>query len=155
MDQTDILIIGIGNIFRGDDAVGLAAAGLLREMQFPGVRVLEVDGDMTRLLDEWQGAEKVLVIDAVTSKSPAGAIFRFDAHEQPLPQKMFATCCSCHAFGVAQQIEIARSLHQLPSCLIVYGVEGQDFTLGAKLSPEVQEVLPRLLEQIQRELGLS
>jgi hydrogenase maturation protease len=56
---------------------------------------------------------------------------------------------------VAQQIEIARSLNQLPRCLIVYGIEGKDFTLGSKLSPEVQQALPRLMEQIQKELGLS
>lgn len=150
--MVDVLIVGIGNIFRGDDAVGLAAAGLLREMQLPGVKILELDGDMTRLLDEWQGVQKVVVIDAVTSKSPAGAIFRFDAHERPLPQKMFATCCSCHAFGVAQQVEIARSLNQLPPCLIVYGIEGKDFTLGSKLSPEVRQALPRLVAEIQQDL---
>lgn len=155
MNENTVLIIGIGNIFRGDDRVGLTAAVLLREMELPGVKVLEIDGDMTGLLDEWQGAKKVIVIDAVTSKSPAGTIFRFDALEKPLPQKMFATCCSCHAFGVAQQIEIARSLNQLPPCLIVFGIEGQDFTLGAGLSAEVQQALPRLLEQVRQELGLS
>lgn len=148
----DILIIGIGNIFRGDDFAGLAAARLLREMQLPGIKILELDGDMTGLLDAWQEAAKVIVIDAVTSKSPAGTIFRFAAHEQPLPQKMFATCCSCHAFGVAQQIEMARSLKQLPPCLIVFGIEGKDFTLGSKLSPEVEEALPRLVEQVRQDL---
>ena len=149
----DILIIGIGNIFRGDDLAGLAAARLFKEMQLPGVKVLELDGDMTGLLEEWQGAQKVIVIDAVTSKAAPGTIFRFDAQEKPLPAKMFATCCSCHAFGVAQQIEIARSLNQLPPCLSVYGIEGKDFTLGAKLSPEVEEALPRVVEQIRQELA--
>src|SRR4030042_192627 len=99
MNPADILIIGIGNIFRGDDAVGLAAAHRFREMQLPGITILELDGDMTGLIEGWQGAQKVIVIDAVTSKSEAGTIFRFAAHEKPVPQKMFATCCSCHAFG--------------------------------------------------------
>lgn len=155
MTPSDILIVGIGNIFRGDDAVGLAAARLFREMQLPGLEILELDGGLTGLLEGWQGVAKVIIFDAVTSKAPAGTIFRFAAHEGPLPQKMFATCCSCHAFGVAQQIEIARSLKQLPSCLIVYGIEGKDFTLGSKLSEEVQQALPRLVEQVRQELGLS
>jgi hydrogenase maturation protease len=145
------LIMGIGNIFRGDDAAGPAAARLLREMELPDVQVLEIDGDLTGLLEGWQGAPKVIVIDAVTSKAEAGAIFRFAAHEQPLPQKIFAPC-SCHAFGVAQQIEIARSLNQLPPCLIVFGIEGKDFTPGSSLSPEIQEALPRLVEQVRQEL---
>ncbi|MBI4642632.1 MAG: hydrogenase maturation protease [Deltaproteobacteria bacterium] len=153
--MADILIIGIGNIFRGDDAVGLAAARMLREMQLPGVKVLELDGDLTALAEGWQGAQMVVVIDAVTSKSAAGAIFRFVAHEEPLPQKMFATCCSCHAFGVAQQIEIARSLNQLPPCLIVYGIEGKDFTLGSALSPEVARAAQAVVRQIIVDLGLG
>lgn len=153
MDLDNILVVGIGNIFRGDDALGLAAARLVGELELPGVEILELDGDLTGLLEGWQGAHKVIVIDAVTSKAPAGAIFRFAAHEEPLPQKMFATCCSCHAFGVAQQIEIARSLKQLPPCLIIFGIEGKDFTLGSRLSPEVQQALPRLVEQIRQELG--
>ena len=151
----DILIIGVGNIFRGDDAMGLAAARRLREMQLPGVKVLELDGDISALADGWQGAQKVVVIDAVASKSDAGKIFRFAAHAEPLPRWLFATCCSCHTFGLAEQIEIARSLQQLPPSLIVYGIEGKDFMLGSGLSPEVQQALPRVVELIRQELGLS
>jgi hydrogenase maturation protease len=154
MSPNDILIIGIGNLFRGDDAAGLAAAGLFREMQVPGIKVLELEGDLTGLLEDWQGAKKVAVIDAVASGSPPGAIFRFAAHEEPLPRQMFAAASS-HAFGVAQQIEVARSLGQLPPCLLVYGIEGKDFTPGAGLSPEVREALPRLVAQVRQELGLT
>jgi hydrogenase maturation protease len=155
VNQDDILIIGIGNIFRGDDAAGLTAARRLREMQLPGVEVLELDGDISALAEGWQGAQRVVVIDAVASKSEAGRIFRFAAHADPLPRKLFATCCSCHAFGLAEQLEIARSLQQLPPSLIVYGIEGKDFMLGSGLSPEVQEALPRLVAQIRQDLGLS
>ena len=152
--MTEILIIGIGNPFRGDDAAGLVAAALLREMQAPGVKVLELEGDLTGLMDGWQGAQKVAVIDAVASASPPGAVFRFAAHEEPLPRQMFAASSS-HAFGVAEQIEVARSLGQLPPYLMVYGIEGKDFTPGADLSPEVREALPRLAEQVRRDLGLD
>jgi hydrogenase maturation protease len=155
MNQADILIIGVGNIFRGDDLAGLAAAHLLREMQLPGVKVLELDGDISALAEGWQGAQRVVVIDAVASKSDPGKIFRFAAHTEPLPRRLFATCCSCHTFGLAEQIEIARSLQQLPPSLIVYGLEGKDFMLGSGLSPEVQQALPRLVEQIRQDLGFS
>jgi hydrogenase maturation protease len=155
MNQNDILIIGVGNIFRGDDLAGLAAARRLREMQLPGVKVLELDGDISTLAEGWQGAQKVVVIDAVASQSDPGKIFRFEAHVEPLPRRLFATCCSCHAFGLAEQIEIARSLQQLPPSLIVYGIEGKDFMLGSGLSPEVQQALPRLVAQILGELGFS
>jgi hydrogenase maturation protease len=155
MNQDDVLIIGIGNIFRGDDLAGLAAARLLKDLQLPGVRVLEIDGDISILAETWEGAPRVVLIDAVASQSAAGKIFRFEAHGEPLPRKLFASCCSCHAFGLAEQVEIARSLQQLPPSLIVYGIEGKDFMLGSGLSPEVQEALPRLVARIQQDLGLA
>ncbi len=150
MDQ--VVVIGIGNIFRGDDAVGLAVARRLRDLGLIGVQVQEIDGDITGLADGWQGARKVIVIDAATSRSPGGTIFRFEAHTEPLPRKLFATCCSCHAFGLAQQIEVARALNQLPPCLIVYGIEGTDFTLGSRLSSGVEAAVPEVVRRVLKEI---
>ncbi len=151
MAQT--IVIGIGNIFRGDDAVGLVAARRLRELPLKEVQVLELDGDITTIAESWQGAAKVIVVDAATSRGVAGAIYRFEAHAEPLPRKLFATCCSCHAFGLAQQIEMARTLRQLPPCLIVYGIEGRDFTLGAPLSPEVAAAVPEVIRRVLGEIA--
>jgi hydrogenase maturation protease len=147
------MVIGIGNIFRGDDAAGLEAARRLRDLQLPGVQILELDGDITTLGESWQGAAKVIVVDAATSRSEAGTIYRFTAHAEPLPRKLFATCCSCHAFGLAQQIEVARAVGQLPPCLIVYGIEGKDFTLGATLSPEVAAAVPEVIRRVLEEIA--
>jgi hydrogenase maturation protease len=149
------MIIGIGNIFRGDDAVGLVAARRLREMQLPAVQILELDGDITTIAESWQGIPKVIVMDAATSRGVAGTIYRFEAHREALPRKLFATCCSCHAFGLAQQIEIARELQQLPPSLIVFGIEGQDFTLGSGLSPEVAAAVPEVMRRVLEELGFD
>jgi hydrogenase maturation protease len=49
------IVIGIGNIFRGDDAVGLVAARRLRELPLKEVQVLELDGDLTNIAESWQG----------------------------------------------------------------------------------------------------
>jgi hydrogenase maturation protease len=153
MHQT--LVIGIGNIFRGDDAAGLIAARRLRELELPGVEVLERDGDVANLEANWQGAARVIVVDAVAATGQGGTIHRFEAHSAPLPRKLFATCCSCHAFGLAQQIEVARALGQLPPRLIVYGIEGRDFTLGSRLSPEVAAALPEVVRLLAAEINAA
>jgi hydrogenase maturation protease len=150
VDQT--IVIGIGNIFRGDDAVGLVAAQRLRDLKLPGVQILELDGDITTMSESWQGASRVIVIDAATSRSEAGTIHRFAAHAEPLPRKVFATCISCHAVGLARQIELARALKQLPPSLLVYGIEGQDFSLGAKLSPAVAAAVPEVIRLVLKEI---
>ena len=56
---------------------------------------------------------------------------------QPLPAHFAHT--STHAFGVAEAIELARALRQLPSSLVVYGVEGTTFEPGMCLSTAVAE----------------
>lgn len=146
-----LLIIGLGNDYRGDDGLGLAAVRRLREMNLPGISVLEAEADAGGLLELWQGADTVILLDAVSSRARPGAVFRFEAHLEPLPQKIFASC-STHALGLAEAIELARALGRLPPRLIVYGIVGQNFAAGSGLSPEarpgVEEAVSRVLRQL-------
>jgi hydrogenase maturation protease len=59
---------------------------------------------------------------------------------------------STHAFGVAEAIELARVLHQLPPVLVIYGVEGATFELGADLSEQVAAAVPQVVAQVRQEL---
>ncbi len=59
---------------------------------------------------------------------------------------------SSHAFGVADAIEMARELHQLPPVTILYGIEGEAFDPGVGLSDSVLKSLPRLLAMIEQDL---
>ena len=143
------LIIGIGNEYRGDDAVGLIVARLLKGCLADSVKVLEQSGDGAALMEAWRGAETVIIIDAVASGGAPGAIHRFDANTRPIPKSAFH--CSTHAFGVAEAIGLSRALGELPRSLIVYGIEGKNFAAGVGLSPEVEgavgEVVRRALTE--------
>jgi hydrogenase maturation protease len=131
------LIIGIGNEYRGDDAVGLIVARRLRGRLSDSVKVLEQTGDGAALMEAWRCAETVIVIDAVASGAAPGAIHRFDANTRPIPKNAFR--CSTHAFGVAEAIELSRALGEFPRSLVVYGIEGKNFAAGVGLSPEVEK----------------
>lgn len=144
------LVIGVGNNYRRDDAVGVAIARALREKNLRHVQVLEQSGEGTALLEAWRGAGRVILIDAVRSGAAPGTIFRFEAHRQSIPTKFFHS--STHDFGVAEAIELARTLGQLPKSLIVYGIEGKDFSLGEGLSPEVAHAASQVLDKILNEL---
>ena len=86
--------------WRGDDAAGLEVA-----RRAGGV---EHEGDATRLLDAWAGADDVVVVDAAASGAPPGTLRWFDASAAPLPAAQLRS--STHAFGVADAIELARAL---------------------------------------------
>ncbi|MDZ7364038.1 MAG: hydrogenase maturation protease [candidate division KSB1 bacterium] len=143
------LVIGLGNEYRRDDAAGLIVARRLRERVPNEINIIEQSGEGAVLMEAWKKARRVIIIDAVHSGAAPGSIFRFEAHAQPLPTKFFHY--STHAFSVAEAIELARALKQLPSCLIVYGIEGKNFAAGVGLSAEVEKSTREVVERIRQE----
>lgn len=148
---SNTLVIGVGNEYRHDDAVGLVVARRLREKNLQNVIVLEMSGTGAELIEAWRGAEKVILIDAAHSGAEPGKVFRFEAHHQSIPTEFFHY--STHALSVAEAIELARTLGQLPPHIIVYGIEGKDFTMGTGLSPEVEQAALTVLSRIYAELS--
>jgi hydrogenase maturation protease len=122
------VVIGVGNAARGDDAAGLIAARRLGG--------LEHEGDPVALLDMWRDADVAVVIDAVSSGAEPGTVHRFDATSAPLPARLRGSTSS-HALGLAEAIELGRTLGRLPGRLIVYGIEGERFEAGTELTPAV------------------
>lgn len=145
-----IRVIGVGNGMRGDDAVGLIVARRMQKEPMPHVTVLEASGDGTSLLQDWQDAHMVILIDAVHADALPGTVYRLEPLRQPLPRQLFS--CSTHAFGVAEAIALARALQQLPAHLVVYGITGKTFRLGDGLSVEVAQAVPRVVACVQDEI---
>jgi hydrogenase maturation protease len=147
---SQILVIGVGNEFRADDGVGLVVARKLRESQIPDAFIIESSGDGAALIEIWRAARTVILIDAAFSGAMPGTIRRFDAVSEPLPIGL--TFHSTHAFGVGEAIGLARALQQLPTSLIVYAIEGKQFSAGIDLSPEVAAAAQKVVEQVSLEL---
>lgn len=145
------LVIGLGNDYRGDDGVGLYVARKLQDLNLPQTLILESTGDAADLLDLWKPGTPAILVDAVFSWSEPGTIFRFEAHSEPLPPKFLASSSS-HAWGLAEAIELARALKQLPPRLIVYGIEGQSFEVGLGLSRLVKRAAREVVTQVERDL---
>lgn len=150
MNPNPLLVIGVGNEYRKDDGAGLLAARNLKPRVGGDVSVLEQSGEAAALMESFSGADRVILIDAVQSGKAPGTVHCFEAGDAPLPAKLFR--CSTHAFGVAESVELARALHQLPGQVTLYGIEGKDFASGVGLSPEVDRAVQKLCEQLTREL---
>jgi len=144
------LIIGVGNEFRGDDAAGLAVSRRIAALKLPHIQVIELNGEGADLIEAWQGVESVYLIDAVSAQGLVGSVYLFDAQKQPLPVQYFGI--SSHAFGVAEAIEISRSLGQLPPKFVVYGIGCRNFDPGSNLSPEVRQAVENVIRQLLQEI---
>lgn len=134
--SSGVAIIALGNRFRGDDGVGPDIADRLRAAM-PGVAIVEGIEDSMAIVNAWSGKALALVVDAAASGAPPGTLHRRDLGAAPLPKELGR--CSSHGLGLAEAIELARVLDQLPERLVIYAVEAASFEPGAPLSPEVAE----------------
>jgi hydrogenase maturation protease len=132
-------VIGLGNEWRSDDGAGLEVA------RRTGGRQLA--GEPVALVEALAGAREVTIVDAVRSGAPPGTVHEFEAGAVPLPVRLFGAS-STHALGLAEALELARSLGRLPARVRVLGIEGARFDYGRGLSPEVEEAVERCTRSI-------
>jgi len=147
-NEKSILVIGVGNEFRGDDGAGLVAVRELRRHFGDGISVLEESGDGLALLDAWQGADTVVLIDAMQSGARPGTIQCWDANRDAIPRGCLAG--TSHAFGVTEAIEVGKSQKCLPAQLVIYGIEGENFAFDIGLSPAVEAAVMRLTNELAK-----
>ena len=139
------IVIGVGNDLRGDDAAGWET--VRRLVPSPSLVLHEHGGDAPGLISLWGPADDVVVVDAIVSSDPSGTIVEIDALAAPLPADMI--WATSHAAGVAEGIELARVLGQLPKSLVLIGISAKDFELGAPMTEEVE----RAVEEVVRRLS--
>jgi len=147
------LVLGIGNADRGDDAVGLAVARRLRPMVPDWIAVQEHGGDGAALLDAWRGFGCVVLVDALRSGITAGDIVWLDARAAPLAARLGGN--STHLLGLAQAVELARALGQLPERIAVLGIECQDFAWHAPMSAAVAAAVDSAVALLLAELHIA
>lgn len=146
-----VLVIGVGNRLRGDDAASWGVVRRLHERGLPiGIEVSEHPCEPNDLIEAWQGRDAVVLVDTMRSGEPPGTIRRFDATSEPLPARLRGSV-STHGFGLHEAIELGRALHRLPRRVIVFAVEGRHFEAGAMPSGEVEAAVAPLARAVLRE----
>jgi hydrogenase maturation protease len=134
-----VVVIGIGNRHRGDDAAGLMVTDRLRVAPPTGA-------DLAAL---WGGRTMAILVDAVAAEGEAGRVLRLEGSD-PLPRE--PSTCSTHGLGVVEAIELARVLGTLPSRLVLFGITGRDFAQGAPVSAAVEAALAEAEHAVRTEL---
>ncbi len=141
-------VIGVGNRDRGDDGAGPEVARRLAARRLPDTHVMELDGRPGALFDAIASGRRVIVVDAMSSGAPPGTVTRFDAIAAPLPA-VFGTL-STHGFGVAEAVELARTLGRMPESLEVIGIEGASWEFGVAMTPAVERAVARVARELRR-----
>jgi hydrogenase maturation protease len=164
------VVIGVGNDFRRDDGAGPAVVDLLAALgdAIPsGTRLAVCDGEPTRMIELWEGAELAIVIDAAAGDPESGpcpgAVLRWDVPVDPTdttvaPPRIRSDSTGTHSLGPGTAISLARILDRLPRRLLVFAVVGTEYRIGPGLSDPVAAAVARLTPEVVAELagqGLS
>jgi len=148
-----ILFLGVGNLHRADDGVGpLLAQRLVHDPVFieKGVQAQAHSGEGVSLMHLWEGMESVVIVDAMKSGARLGSVRRFDVMKESLHAGVFRY--SSHLFGLAEATEMSRHLGRLPRAMIIYGIEGGEFTFGAPMSEPVAASVGTVEAMVKEEI---
>jgi len=137
------VIIGMGNEFRGDDSAGLVAIDQLRERVPEAVELVKSDGDPVTLMDLWEGASSVVIMDAVVSGQPAGTVHIW--HDEP-PLATSPVRSSSHQLQLTEILALAEALSRSPQGLVVIGIEAAVVGPGTNMTPEVVAGVARAVD---------
>jgi len=149
-NEKKFLIVGVGNLYRGDDSVGILIARYFRRCFKNSVKIVDIDISFEELIDIWGDFDLVILVDAVHSGKGAGEIYRFEDISELL--KSGLKLISSHHVGIVEYIELAKLLGSLPKRFIVYGISGENFEIGGFISPNVKDACRRLIPKIVAEV---
>ena len=153
MTEPRVVIIGVGNPWRGDDGAGWVAADLAAARLGPGAAVVHSDGEPARLIDAWEDADLVIVVDAVRSGGGSGRVHRLDA--AGVVARPASRPTGSHALGVVDAVRLGAAVGRLPRRLVVFGIEVADTGPGRGLTPDVARAAQTVAHSIEHEAGTS
>lgn len=127
-EPASILIIGIGNPSRGDDALGPLLIEQLESLRLPGVELLTDFQLQVEFALDLQGRRQVIFIDASVD-APAPFTFTPATPEAD-------TSYSSHALSPGAVLHAYRKLYGEPPASHVLAIRARAFELGEDLSPD-------------------
>ena len=143
------LIIGCGNLLKGDDAAGPVLIRRLWEMGLPeGVHCADGGTGGMDVAFQMRGVPNVILVDASQTGSEPGTVFRVPGHQ--LEQLPPVAGINLHCFRWDQALEFGRWLlkDEYPKNITVYLIEAANLEFGAELSAPVKAAIESLAETL-------
>jgi len=148
------VVLGIGNVLLRDEGVGCHVARALEGIPLPDVKIID-GGTCPDILQLFEDADKLVIVDAVEGGGMPGQIYRFHLEDITLEKKPFL---SLHDVGLVDSLMLMQLWH--PDFIgiseaVVIGVEPGEIDWGLELSPELREKMPQIIDAVLAELNTS
>lgn len=141
MNADGVLVVGYGNLLRGDDAVGprvvelLAAGGHL-----PGARIESRHQLTPELAEDIAASRLVVLVDAASDGRPG------DVQVRPVVRRDGRL--ASHAIDTTAIVDLASRLYGRAPPVVLVSVSAEQFEPGTELSPALEASLPNVVHAV-------
>ena len=147
------ILVGIGNLLRRDDGVGVVVAQQMSRRELPDdVEVIDAGTAGTELAGLIEHRRLVVVVDAIDAGEPPGSIFRLD------PESVEPASCaglSVHDLHFLHALDETRLLGSAPERVVIFAIQVADKSTGIGLSEPVGRAAERVMALAAEQLGFS
>lgn len=149
---TEVLVVGCGNLLRGDDGVGPILVRHLWERGVPdGARLVDGGTAGMDVAFQMRGAERVVIIDASATGVAPGTLYRVPGAE--LENVPPLQGLHTHSFRWDHAIAFARwaLADACPTDITVFLIEAGTVEMGAELTEPVVAGMEQVIALIERD----
>lgn len=139
-----LVVLGIGNSLRGDDALGLEILKLLRGKVPRSVKLIESGTMPENFTDEVKllKPSHVLLIDATSSNAEPGVV------RLVRPEDIDGLVVSAHALPLSMFAEVVQK--SVEAKVLLLGVQPKIVEFAEGLTPEVEKAVEKVAEKLAR-----
>lgn len=147
-----VAVIGLKGTLHHDDGVGSAVALRMRGAMRGKVDVFEHSGGPEELADVLAEHDLVILVDSSCTGCKPGTVLRLDGNERPGYADWFPHY-SMHTAGWCDAFSVNNMMGNTSGRLLLFCVEGNDYSAGSGLSPEVEASVERVVQLILEEVA--
>lgn len=150
-DVPSVVILGLGNVLRSDEGLGIRALERLRAHYLLPACVKLVDGGTLGLdlLCYLEQVDRVLILDAVLTQDPPGTVLRMVGPEVPA---FLGMRTSSHEVALPDLLALTSLRGTRPRELVFLGMRPEVLELGWELSASVAAHLDQFVDAAVSEL---
>ena len=148
-----IVVIGIGNLLRKDDGIGIILLEKIikRKNELPK-NIDYIDGGTggINLLHLIQRYETIIFLDAVNFNGKVGESKLIKLEN--IKQKNIISSMSTHSFDILKVIEISKKIDKNSKNIFIFAVQVKDVSFGLSISKELNKKIKQIVENLMENI---